>query len=554
MKSAEKAEPIFGIDNVDLEGARGFVIFDHRRQERTFGYHVEVFVYDEMFERILKKAAPGYSLEIYSGSELIYRRARENLPLVEQRWKQQAELGQFGLSWSVAAWPDAATLQTSRSPLPVITLLVGIVVAMLLAFAVQLAQTSRQRASAIERVNRELENEMSGRKRAEEQLRQSQKMEAVGRLAGGIAHEFNNLLTVIYGYSDLLGSTLKDELEQRYVREIVRASKRARDLTGQLLAFSRRQVLDIRILDLCEVLRETRDMVQRLIGEDIALVLKPGADPCRIRGDQGQFQQVIINLAVNAREAMPEGGTLALRIEQTDLDELTASLAGLEAGRYCELVVQDTGVGMDEREVENIFEPFFTTKDRGQGTGLGLATVYGIVKQSNGGIRVTSSPGSGTTFRIYLPYSEEEETTNVLTGPDEVLDLQTRGTILLVEDEDAVRQLAEEVLRTQGYRVLSAVDGGDALAKIDHAWSEVDLLITDVVMPVMGGPKLADIVLGERPDLPVLFVSGYSEDGMVALHRPHSSGRAYLSKPFTPQDLKTKVQELLNSRRPRTRT
>ncbi len=227
---------------------------------------------------------------------------------------------------------------------------------------------------------------------------------------------------------------------------------------------------------------------------------------------------------------------------------------GLEAGRYCELVVQDTGVGMDEREVENIFEPFFTTKGRGQGTGLGLATVYGIVKQSGGGIQVTSSPGTGTTFRIYLPHTEEEESINLVSTPDEVPDLEARGTILLAEDEDAVRHLAEEILRTQGYRVLSAVDGGDALAQIEHSWSEVDLLITDVVMPVMGGPKLADILVGRRPDLPVLFVSGYSEEGMVALRGPHSSGRAYLSKPFTPQDLKTKVRELLSSKRRKTRS
>ncbi len=313
VDSAETADPFFGIDNLDLEGERGFVLFSRRRQELAFGYHVEVFVYDEMFDRILRNATPGHSLEIYSGNELVYRRAHENLPLVEERWKQQAELGQFGLSWSLAAWPTAATLQTSRSPLPVVTLLVGNVVAMLLAFAVQLAQTSRHRASAIERINHELENEMNGRKRAEEQLRQSQKMEAVGRLAGGIAHDFNNLLTVVYGYADLLSSTLKDELEQRYAREIVIASKRARDLTSQLLAFGRRQVLDIRIHDLCEVLQDTRDMVQRLIGEDIALVFERGAQPCRVKADHGQFQQVIINLAANAREAMPEGGTLALR-------------------------------------------------------------------------------------------------------------------------------------------------------------------------------------------------------------------------------------------------
>jgi CheY-like chemotaxis protein len=262
----------------------------------------------------------------------------------------------------------------------------------------------------------------------------------------------------------------------------------------------------------------------------------------------------IIDLAINAREAMPKGGTLVLRTAPTNLDGKASGLVGLEAGRYCELMVQDTGVGMSEDELENVFEPFFTTKDRRQGTGLGLSTVYGIIKQSGGGIRVTSSPGSGTTFRIYLPFTEEEKSQTVTPDPGEMPELEARKTVLLVEDEEAVRHLAEEVLRTEGHRVLVAVDGKDALAKIEQVWDDVDLLITDVVMPIMSGPKLAELIAERRSDLPVLFISGYSEDGMLALEESLSSGKAYLSKPFTPTVLKKKVRQLLSLERARAGT
>jgi PAS domain S-box-containing protein len=387
--------------------------------------------------------------------------------------------------------------------------------------------------------------DLSERRSLEEQLRQAQKMEAVGRLAGGVAHDFNNLLTVITGYSDLLlASPRTDEVGRRLIGEVRRAGERAAALTAQLLAFSRKQVVQPRVLDLSAAVADAQNMVRRLIGEDVELVatLDPAAG--RVRADPGQVDQVLLNLAVNARDAMPAGGTLAIRTRGVERGETyPAGHPEAVSGRYALLEVADTGCGMTAQVRARLFEPFFTTKEPGKGTGLGLATVYGIVKQSGGHIEVDSTPGRGTTFRIYLPRVDGPE-----PGPGGSPAVQApRGneTVLLVEDEEEVRVLARLVLRAGGYQVLEARDGEEALAVCQAHAGAVDLVVTDVIMPRLGGPELAARLRTLRPGARVLYMSGYTDD---ALGRQQLLGpdAPFLQKPFTVASLAAKVRAVLD--------
>lgn len=392
-------------------------------------------------------------------------------------------------------------------------------------------------------------DDITERKRLEEQLRQAQKLEAIGQLAGGVAHDFNNLLTLINGYSDFLLESLSPVDPRRAdVERIRNAGQRAASLTQQLLAFSRKQMLQPQVLDLNTVVSDTDKMLRRLIGEDIELVTVLDPALGRVEVDPGQMQQVILNLAVNARDAMPQGGKLTIETRNVELDETYAQRrAMVQPGPYVMLAISDTGVGMDEETQSHIFEPFFTTKEVGKGTGLGLATVYGIVKQSGGYIWVYSEEGQGTTFKIYLPRVEEEAEGMPLHGGESGYLPRGRETVLLVEDEPGVRGLTGRVLSRQGYRVLEASNGEEALRVArEHAGEPIDLLVTDVVMPLMGGKTLAERLKAMHPGIRVLYMSGYT-DNVVVHHGILDRGVAFLQKPFGPEALARKVREMLDA-------
>jgi len=394
--------------------------------------------------------------------------------------------------------------------------------------------------------------DLSDRKRAEAarhnlemQLQQAQKMEAVGRLAGGVAHDFNNLLTVITGRAHMLLSRLKPgEPLHRDVELIQKTSQRAVALTSQLLAFSRKQVVQPRVLELGPLVTELAPMLQRLIGEHLELVVEPVQGTGRVKVDPGQMQQVLMNLVVNARDAMPGGGQITVSVRDREVDEGAAvAQPNLRPGSYTTLVVRDTGTGMSAETAAHIFEPFFTTKDQGKGTGLGLSTVYGIVEQSRGHIEVESEPGRGTTFTIHLPRVEEPLAAGQPADTGRRLRTTAR-TVLVVDDEPEVLELASEILRRVGYSVLEASDGGSALEVADRHQGAIHLLVTDMVMPGMSGRDLAERLRALRASLRVLYISGYVQDpaARVALASEHS---AFVAKPFTPELLTDRVRELL---------
>ena len=388
--------------------------------------------------------------------------------------------------------------------------------------------------------------DVSERKRLEQQVLQAQKMEAIGQLAGGVAHDFNNLLTVINGYSDLLLNHLPPGDPMRHLlTEIYRAGERAGALTRQLLAFSRKQVLEPKVLDLNAVITDTENLLRRLIGEDIILTFVPSPTAGRVKVDPGQLEQVLMNLAVNSRDAMPQGGRITIETRGLTLEEnSTPSQPDGLVGDFAMLAFSDTGCGMDEATRAHIFEPFFTTKGPDKGTGLGLATVYGIVKQSGGGIEVSSELGHGTTFKIYFPQVLEPVSAG-RSFPDVRIMPQGRETVLLVEDEDSVRSVARHVLWSSGYTVLEASDGQKALQLVAGHKGPIDLLLSDVVMPHVGGRQLVDHLKALRPGIKVLFMSGYTDDAVVR-HGVVEANYAFLQKPFTPTILAQKVRAVLD--------
>jgi signal transduction histidine kinase/ActR/RegA family two-component response regulator len=386
------------------------------------------------------------------------------------------------------------------------------------------------------------------RNRLEEQFRQSQKMEAVGRLAGGVAHDFNNLLTVITGYSDLLlAKNDLPESQRTALEQIRRSAERGGALTNQLLAFSRRQPLQPRTVHLNELVLQIEKLLRRLIGEDIELVTIPAAAPDVAEADPARLEQVIMNLAVNARDAMPNGGKLTIETGFTEISEsFPARQLGVKPGGYITISIIDTGVGMDEETQSHLFEPFFTTKNPGRGTGLGLATAYGIIRQSGGAIGFFSELGMGTTARIYLPASNKNVTSDVAEGGAE----RHAGseTVLLVEDEARVRKVIVDVLTDRGYKVLEATRGQEALRICRTHKGQIDIALVDVVMPEWSGPDVVKRIVALKPSLRVLFISGYTDEALIH-HGILQSGAAFLQKPFLPGALVRKVREVLDSRR-----
>ena len=388
--------------------------------------------------------------------------------------------------------------------------------------------------------------DVTERKRLEAQLMQSQKMEAVGKLAGGIAHDFNNLLTVINGYSEqVLGRLDAEDMSYNQVREIMKSGQRAAGLVDQLLAFSRRQTLQPKVLDVNVLIADMLNMLHRLIGEDIEMVASLSAGGGFVKADPHQLEQVLMNLVVNARDAMPQGGDLKISTANVTVDAMLANqYEDLSVGEYVTVMVQDTGAGMAAQIIPHIFEPFFTTKEQGEGTGLGLSMVYGVVAQSGGCVTVESELGKGTQFQIYLPL--HEDVSELMADGESAEPLEGHETVLLVEDEEVVRGFARYLLDSWGYTVLEAVDGKSALEIFESYSGIVDLLLTDVIMPEMSGQALAEHLLAQHPDLKVVYMSGYTHD-FIGRHGALDEDVAFVQKPFTQEGLSLKIREALDS-------
>jgi PAS domain S-box-containing protein len=415
------------------------------------------------------------------------------------------------------------------------------------------ASAEREYAERLRGLNEELERRVEERtsalQKTEAQLLQSQKMEAIGRLAGGIAHDFNNLLSVIISFSEMLiEDAERDHLPANVTSdldEIKKAGLRAADLTRQLLAFSRQQVLAPKLVDLNDIVAGMEKLLRRVIGADITLRVVRSSDGVLVKVDPGQIEQVIMNLVVNARDAMPRGGKLTIEVSRADLgEEFAAAHRGIKPGAYMQLAVTDTGTGMSKEVQAQIFEPFFTTKEKGKGTGLGLSTVFGIVQQSGGTVWVYSEPGHGTTFKIYLPVAQDAAVTT--TAPAPVARPRGSETILLVEDEPGVRAIARGILSRAGYKVLEAEDGATALRVFESTQEPIHLVLTDVVMPGMSGRELVEELAKREPGLKVLFMSGYTDDTVVH-HGVLDRGFAFLQKPIMPDALGKKVREVLDA-------
>ncbi len=546
LRAAEQTRGTVVTHAVNLkEGGRGVLVCAPvYSNDEIAGFIVGVFRYNDLIPTILQNVAQGYWVAVYDGSEEIYRQGAV-LASRDSEWAQTADVHFQQLAWRVQVWPKAETRSYTLSLLPRFAFIGGILMAGLMAFTVYLAETARLHAKEVAASNKELKKEIAVREQAEQALREAQKMEAVGRLAGGVAHDFNNLLMVIRGHAALcLNRVGSDGALRRELNEILRWTDRAASLTRRLLAFSRKQVLQLRVFDLNSLVSQVKDLLPPVIGEDIRLVMDLDPELGRVKADAAQMEQVIMNLVFNARDAMVEGGELMIQTANTELDEAwTQRHPGAQSGPHVMLAVHDTGHGMDEDVLSHIFEPFFTTKDRTKGTGLGLATVYGTVRQSGGCIAVSSKVGEGTTFQIYLP--RVEEPAEVIEAPV-ATPKPARGaeTILVVEDDDAVRRMTREFLKIHGYTVIEARSAANAIEIMGTQKDEVDLVLTDVLMPGMKGRELVGRLTEVRPDLKVLYMSAYTEDAAINIG-VLNPGTEFIEKPFGPDDLAAKVREVL---------
>lgn len=527
------------------EGGRGLLVcVPVYSNDQLAGFLIGVFRYKDLISAILQNVAQGYQVSIYDGDELIYGQGA-TLSRQDVEWAQNTDVHFQQLTWRAQVWPKPETRSYTLSLLPRFAFTTGILMAGLLAFTVYLAETARLHAKEVAAGNKELKREIAVRENAEQALREAQKMEAVGRLAGGVAHDFNNLLMVIRGHAAVsLNRAGSDGALRRELNEILKWTDRAASLTRRLLAFSRKQVLQLRVLDLNSLVMQVKDLLPPVLGEDVRLVLDLDPELGRVKADAAQMEQVIMNLVFNARDAMPQGGELKIQTANAELDQAWAQRhAGAQTGPHVMLSVQDTGHGMDPEVLSHVFEPFFTTKDSTKGTGLGLATVYGTVRQSGGCVTVASKPSEGTTFQIYLPRVEEPvETTEEPSAAPQ----PTRGveTILVVEDNDAVRRMTREFLHIHGYTVIEARGAADAIQIMEAQKEQIDLVLTDVLMPGMKGRELMSRLSELRSDLKVLYMSAYTEDAAINIG-VLNPGTDFIEKPFGPEDLAIKVRGVL---------
>jgi signal transduction histidine kinase/ActR/RegA family two-component response regulator len=547
FKHADQSRSTMVASRVDLgRGGRSFLVCVPVYSDlKLAGFLVGVFGYQELLSSVLEGVAPDYWVAVYDGDEVVYSRATIEPPR-EGRYVQNAEIQFQQLTWRAEVWPKAGAVAYARTPLPTLVFGGGILMAFVLGFAVYMAETAHLNVKKLAAANRELEREIAVREQAEEALRRAQKMEAIGRLAGGVAHDFNNLLMVIRGRASLseksagAGSPLRNELS-----EIVKAADRASSLTRKLLAFGRKQVLQPRVLDLNALVTQVADILPPVLGEDIKLTLDLEPELGPVRADSAQFEQVIMNLVFNARDAMPGGGDLTIETANCDLDAAwVRNHPGVQPGLHVMLAVRDTGHGMDEETQSHLFEPFFTTKDTSKGTGLGLATVYGTVNQSGGCVTVFSKVGVGTAFQIYLP--RVEGPVELVEAPKPVVrSLEGKERILVVEDDDAVRRMTHEFLKIRGYTVIEARSAADAIQWMESHDGNIDLVLTDVVMPGMKGRELVERLTEMHASLKVLYMSAYTEDDAINIGIL-SPGTAFIEKPFSPDELASKVRDVLS--------
>jgi len=546
LQAAEKSGNTIASRPVVLrQGGKGLLVcVPVFSKNQVTGFLVGIFRYQDVIPSILHDVAQGYRITLYDGPDEIYSGGARLTPQ-DADWVETADVNFEQLTWRAQVWPNPVTRSYTLSLLPRVAFIGGIFMAGLLAFTVYLAETARLHAREVAASNKELKKEIAVREQAEQALREAQKMEAVGRLAGGIAHDFNNLLMVIRGHAALsLNRVGSDGALRRELNEILKSTDRASSLTRRLLAFSRKQVLQLRVLDLNTLVTQVKELLPPVLGEDIQLFLDLDPEAGRVKADAAQMEQVIMNLVFNARDAMTEGGELTIQTAHTQLDEdWVQRHAGAQTGPHVMLAVHDTGRGMDEEVLTHIFEPFFTTKDRTKGTGLGLATVYGTVRQSGGYITVSSKVGQGTVFQIFLPRVEDPvEVVEVPVAAPE----PARGaeTILVVEDDDAVRRMTREFLKIKGYTVLEARGAANAIQVMEERNEEIDLVLTDVLMPGMKGRELVEKLTQIRSNIKVLYMSAYTEDAAINIG-VLNPGTEFIEKPFGPDDLANKIREVL---------
>jgi signal transduction histidine kinase len=550
LQAAKDSGRVMATRSSDLrQGGRGVMVcLPLVRNGKLSGFLVGVFRYQDLLDSILQDVAPDYWVAVSDGDEQIYRRAGATPPRNDAP-AQEEDIEFQQLAWHAQVWPASEKSAYRKSVLPQIIFVGGLVMAFWLAVTVYMAETTRLRAQELAAANDELKREIAGREHAEEALRDAQKMEAVGRLAGGVAHDFNNMLMVIRSNAELSLNRLHPEHPLRQaLNEIVRTSDGASSLTRQLLAFGRKQVLQPRVLDLNILITQAAALLPPVLGVDINLVLELESKLGRVKADSLQIEQVMMNLVFNARDAMPDGGELTIRTENTYLDETwIVGHPELRSGPHVMLAVRDTGCGMDPETLPHIFEPFFTTKDRNKGTGLGLASVYGTVHQSGGCITVSSKLGEGTTVQIYLP--RIEAAVEVVAMP-QALPRSPQGveTVLVVEDNEAVRRMTREILVVKGYSVVEARSAADAIHIMEGHKETIDLVLTDVIMPGMKGPELGERLAKLHSGVRLLYMSAHTEDTILndGILCP---GTAFIEKPFSPDELARKVRDVLGANR-----
>jgi signal transduction histidine kinase/ActR/RegA family two-component response regulator len=511
------------------------------------GALVAIYSYQELLGPILNDAARDDFVSIYDGQQRIYSRLESSKPsLGITPLVADVSVGQ--LTWQAQVSPKPETLVRAQSILPELILVAGLQMSALLAFTVYSVERARARARELTAAHEQLRDQIAEREKIEEDLRHAHKMEAVGQLAGGVAHSFNNLLLIIRGHAELLLKcvTFGESLE-RHPKEILKATERASTLTRQLLAFSRKQILEPKVLDLNILLSQTAVLLPPLLGPDIKLMLSLAPDLGQVKADPGQIEQIVMNLVVNARDAMPFGGQLKIETANVEYDE-TVEQPGLPK-KGVALSVKDNGCGMDEQTRERIFEPFFSTKETGRGTGLGLSMVYGTVEQSGGSIKVISEPGRGTKIQICLPCVESEKPAAIAqpAQPSEVPASGTAETVLLVDDEDGIRHVAREFLKIKGYNVLEAREATEAIRIAERHAGPIHVMLTDIVMPGIKGEQLAGQVSALRPEVKILYMSAYTEDAVLNLGIL-APGTNFIEKPFGPDELARKIRAILQGK------